>query len=187
MKRSIPFARGLSLPEEAVTEQQRRGLTLALKNIDRLIGMIDGLLDFSRADSRVGQLELSRFRFAPLAEEAAELLGERVAEREIDLRVVVEPDLVVEADRGKMLQVLLNLLTNAVKHTRRGGRIELTARRGDPGFATVRVRDQGSGIPREALHRIFERHYQAETGTGHAAEGAGLGLAIVRDILRLHG
>jgi signal transduction histidine kinase len=83
--------------------------------------------------------------------------------------------------------VFTNLLTNAVKFNRDGGRITLSARPIAGGFVEVEVSDTGIGIPVEEQEKIFERFYQVEAGPRRRYEGTGIGLAIVRDILRLHG
>jgi hypothetical protein len=94
----------------------------------------------------------------------------------------------VHADRDKILQVLINLLTNAVKFNRRGGRVDVRARPGKPGFVEVSVADTGVGIAPAEIERIFDRSYQARAVAGAPqSKGSGFGLAIVRDVLRLHG
>lgn len=171
-----------------INEEQRRGLTLCLKNIDRLISMIDNLLAFTRAEPELGTLSLSRFTLAPLVEEAAELLKDEMSARGVTFSSSIEPEeLAVHADRDKVLQVVINLLSNAVKFNRQDGSVAVSARAGKPGFVQVQVADTGSGIPGEALSRIFERHYQVGADPSGMRSGSGIGLAIVRDILRLHG
>jgi PAS domain S-box-containing protein len=171
-----------------ISEEQRKGLSLSLKNIDRLIAMIDNLLAFSRTEPDLPSLTPTRFGLRPLVDEVVALLEEQIAERGLQVAARFEDEgLVIRADRDKILQVFLNLLSNAVKFSHDGGRIEISADAGHAGYAAAAVKDEGVGIPREALGRIFERHYQVEqTGTGESA-GSGIGLAIVRDILRLHG
>jgi signal transduction histidine kinase len=169
-----------------VTDEQSRGLSLALKNIDRLIGMIDNLLSFSRGTPEVGRLELSRFALGPLVTEAVELLRPKLEEKALHLDGTVEEGLDVHADRDKVLQVIVNLLSNAVKFNRQGGRITLSTRRRSDDLIQVQVSDTGVGIAREQLDRVFDRHFRANTGDA-PAPGSGIGLAIVRDILRVHG
>jgi signal transduction histidine kinase len=170
-----------------ITEEQRKGLGLALKNIDRLIAMIDNLLAFARTGPDDARLELSEFELQPLVAEATELLRDRLASRRVDITLgFPDEPLRVSADRDKLLQVVLNLLSNAVKFNRPGGLIEVTARAGRAGYASVAVRDTGIGIPRAEQGRIFERHFRASEAGGREP-GSGLGLAIVRDLLRLHG
>ena len=87
----------------------------------------------------------------------------------------------------KVVQVLTNLLTNAVKFNRDAGEIRIAARRGPKGFIEIEVADTGVGISPEEQKRIFERFYQADSSARRRYEGTGIGLSIVRDILRLHG
>ncbi len=171
-----------------LTPEQERGLGVALKNIDRLVEMIDNLLSFSRMEKGETQLHLETAPVWQLIDEAVELVGERIKKKNISVTTQYEADdLLVRADRGKIVQVLTNLLTNAVKFNREGGRITLTARKGTRGFVEVEVADTGIGIPPEAIEKIFERFYQADSGASRRYEGTGIGLSIVRDILRLHG
>ena len=170
-----------------ISEEQRKGLQLSLKNIDRLITMIDNLLAFTRSEPPTEQLKLSRFTLRPLLDEALELLQEKIDAKGLQLSTMVPDDgLEIQADRDKVLQVLLNLLSNAVKFNKQGGLIDVSALPGRSGYATVRISDTGIGIPGDALGRIFDRHFQAQDLEGKG-EGSGIGLAIVRDILRLHG
>lgn len=171
-----------------LTPEQERGLGVALKNIDRLIEMIDNLLSFSRMEKGETQLNLEDVPFWHLVDEAVEMVGERIRKKNLTLTTQYETDgLVVRCDRVKIGQVLTNLLTNAVKFNREGGRITLTAKRGPKGFVEVGVADTGVGIPNEALDKIFERFYQVDGTARRRYEGTGIGLSIVRDILRLHG
>jgi PAS domain S-box-containing protein len=171
-----------------LTPEQERGLGVALKNIDRLVEMIDNLLSFSRMEKGETQLHLEDVPFWQLVDEAVELVGERVRKKNVTITTQYEADdLIVRADRTKLGQVLTNLLTNAVKFNREGGRITIAARRGDRGFIEVDVEDTGIGIPAEEQEKIFERFYQVDASPSRKYEGTGIGLSIVRDILRLHG
>jgi PAS domain S-box-containing protein len=172
----------------AINDEQRKGLTLSLKNIDRLIAMIDNLLAFARMDRESGELSISTFALASVVDEALALLGEKIEAKSLRVtRNLDEPELTVRADRDKILQVFLNLIGNAVKFSRDRGSIEVSARPGKPGFALVQVCDTGVGIAKENLERIFDRFYQAGDGGDPKPQGTGIGLAIVRNILRLHG
>jgi signal transduction histidine kinase len=171
-----------------INDEQKKGLTLSLKNIDRLIAMIDNLLAFARMDRESGELKLQTFALAGVVDEALALLGEKIEAKALRVtRNVEAPDLTVRADRDKILQVFLNLIGNAVKFSRERGSIEVSARPGKPGFALVQVCDMGVGIPKEDLERIFDRFYQSGDAPSPQKEGTGIGLAIVRNILRLHG
>lgn len=171
-----------------VNEEQRKGLGLSLRNIDRLVGLIEDLLTLARMDREAESLRFSEFPVDGIVEEAVELLREGIRAKRLTVAPAIEgPALTIRADRDKILQVFLNLLTNAVKFNREGGRIEVEIRRAEPRFAVVKVTDTGVGIPEAELERIFERFYQASSAGESARQGTGIGLAIVRDILRLHG
>jgi len=171
-----------------INEEQKKGLTLSLKNIDRLIAMIDNLLAFARMDRESGAMKISSFPLAGVVDEALAVLSERIEAKALRVtRNVDDPLLTVRADRDKILQVFLNLLGNAVKFNREQGTIEVSARRGKPGLALVQVKDTGVGIAKEDLEKVFDRFYQAGDGAPQGKEGTGIGLAIVRNILRLHG
>lgn len=171
-----------------LTPEQERGLAVALKNIDRLIELIDNLLSFARLETGETQLTLEDVPLYQLVDEAVELVGERINRRGLSVTTQYESDdLLVRGDRVKLGQVFTNLLTNAVKFNREGGRIALAARRAGGGFVEVEVQDSGIGIPPEEQEKIFERFYQVEAGPRRRYEGTGIGLSIVRDILRLHG
>ena len=171
-----------------LTPEQERGLGVALKNIDRLIELIDNLLSFSRIEKGETQLRLEDVPLWQIIDEAIDLVGERIRKRNLTVTTQYETDeLVVRGDRIKIGQVLVNLLTNAVKFNREDGRISVTARKGSKGFLEVEVADTGTGIPKDALGKIFERFYQVDATARRKYEGTGIGLSIVRDILRLHG
>jgi len=171
-----------------LTPEQERGLGVALKNIDRLIEMIDNLLSFSRIEQGETQLNLEDVPLWQIVDETIELVGERIRKKSLSVTTQYETDeLVVRGDRVKFGQVLVNLLTNAIKFNKEEGRITLTVRKGPKGFLEVEVADTGAGIPEEALDKIFERFYQADSSPRRKYEGTGIGLSIVRDILRLHG
>jgi PAS domain S-box-containing protein len=172
----------------AINEEQRKGLALSLKNIDRLISMIDSLLALVRMGREAAELRISAFRLGDLVEEAMEMLREKAEARRIRPTVLFEdPGIVVNADREKILQVFVNVVSNAVKFNREGGEIRVEVRKEKPGFTAVQVKDTGIGIPEEDLERVFDRFYRVGADTGPTREGTGLGLSIVRNLLRLHG
>ncbi|MCP3982361.1 MAG: PAS domain S-box protein [bacterium] len=169
-----------------ITEEQRKGLGLALKNIDRLISMIDNLLVFTRSEPE--SLKLTQFTLRELIDDVVALLADKARDQGIVVTVELDdPGVSIEADRDRIQQVLINLLSNAIKFNRQGGFVRINARAGRPGFVLVQVEDNGVGIPADAIDRIFDRNYQVQREGADAPAGSGIGLAIVRDILRLHG
>jgi signal transduction histidine kinase len=131
------------------------------------------------------ELQSGTFALAGLIEGTVALTRERATRQGISLRLEVDPEIGdIEADERKLKQVVFNLLTNALKFTPRGGHIEVTARpQGDE--VVISVRDDGSGIAEADQSRIFEEFQQV--GTSQLQEGTGLGLALSRRFVELHG
>ncbi len=171
-----------------INEEQRKGLSHSLRNIDRLIAMIDNLMAFVRMDREASDLKIGSFPLRAAVDEGLQVLRSKIESRHIKVSTSFDdPDVLVRADKEKILQVFLNLLSNAVKYNREAGSIGIQVRSAKPGFATVRITDTGIGIPEEDLEKVFDRFYRAEQRGSESAQGSGLGLAIVRSILRLHG
>lgn len=159
--------------------------------IERQVGhmamLLDDLLDVSRITR--GKLELRRApaALADIVEAALEPARPLLEERRQELRTELPAAPVwLDADRLRLAQVLSNLLTNASKYTPEGGRVTLAAHLED-GAAVIEVRDNGAGIPPESLDRIFEMFTQVRTPDGGRAGGLGIGLALSRGLVELHG
>jgi signal transduction histidine kinase len=129
---------------------------------------------------------VERFDLAALIDECLEVMRPQAVQQGLTLTRVVEPGLpALESDRGKVKQVLLNLLSNALKYNRPQGRVAVSAARVD-GRVQVRVADNGVGIPPEAKPHIFERFYRVRDSDGYVS-GTGLGLPIARRIVEALG
>ncbi len=169
----------------AINAQQERILAVARDNIDRLTRIINSLLDISKLEA--GRVELARARtdLVALLRRVAASFEPRARERGIDLRVrILDEGLWVYADPDKILQVLVNLVGNAMKFTERGS-IEIAARDGEEAVECW-VADTGRGIAAEDLPRVFERFQQFGRVEGGGEKGTGLGLAIVKGLIQLH-
>jgi signal transduction histidine kinase len=167
-----------------VTDAQRRDLERIRVSQQHLLGLISAVLDLSRIESghvayRIEPVPLDAFLRTMDA-----LIGPQVAAKSLALDFGrCDPALGVLADREKLRQVVLNLLSNAVRYTPAGGRVSVRAEgRGD--LVAIRVEDNGVGIPTDALERIFEPFVQLDRSLTPAREGVGLGLAISRDLAR---
>jgi PAS domain S-box-containing protein len=163
----------------------------ALESIDRgarsQAKLIEDLLDVSRIVSGKLSLTLHAVDLAAVVDAAVESQKPAAETKGISIEVqVTEPDLTVEGDAGRLQQVFLNILSNAVKFTAAGGsiRIELSQQEGE---AVVSVTDSGEGITPEFLPFIFDRFRQADGTSTRTHMGLGLGLAIVRHVIELHG
>lgn len=165
-------------------ERRERFATLTRRSIRIMTRLLEDLLDVSRIDA--GRLEVRRepVDAGRILEETRELFEARARERGIALTVSAAPALgTATADRDRLLQVLSNLVENALKFTAAGGHVELGAQdRGDA--IELSVRDDGIGIAPGQVERLFDRYWKAEQGS---RSGAGLGLAIARGIVRAHG
>jgi signal transduction histidine kinase/CheY-like chemotaxis protein len=162
--------------EREVIERQVRHMTR----------LVDDLLDVSRITD--GKVDLARtcLDISGVLDDAVELVRPLFDEREQVLTVDIEPGLVVDGDRARLVQIVSNLLVNAAKYTPPGGKIELVAGRREAAIV-IQVTDNGAGIPPALLPRIFELFVQGERTFDRAMGGLGLGLAIVHSLVTLHG
>jgi signal transduction histidine kinase len=168
-----------------VDDRTRRDLLAGLtSNAKALDELISNLLDFSRLEAGRLDVRFGRLELTQLLESIAARLQSLFTRHTLELEV--ESDLVVEADGILIERVVENLLTNAAKHTPEGTPITLSARReGDE--AVVVVRDEGPGIPAEDLAHLGERFFRGGDLNSRPTKGLGLGLALVREALSLHG
>ena len=175
------FKRGpLSADKDAkireVIERQARAITR----------LVDDLLDLSRIGHGRIQLVKERVDIANVIDESLEVVRPLVVQQRHQVDVSVEPELVVDGDASRLVQVLTNLLTNAAKYTAPGGLVALRGTsEGDE--VVVSVRDTGIGIAPEILPRIFDAFVQQPDAVGQSRGGMGLGLAIVKGLVELHG
>ena len=169
-----------------VTPKQKRLLDLIYRNSDRLHELINDILDLSRLESGTHRLQYAETGFRELAEDSVNLLSGAADERQVKLIVEGDRDYPMCVDPGKIKQVLVNLIGNAVKFTRPGGQVKVRAEIRDSGL-TLCVEDDGVGIPPEHLERVFDRFHQVEDAMTRTNRGSGLGLAICRRIVKTHG
>jgi PAS domain S-box-containing protein len=184
---SIRLDHHLLLEEAAgpLTEKQVELLLDARDNSDRLLEMVNRLLDLARLEEGRPYLELKPESPAALLHDAAEAVGPRAADQDVAVDVRVARELpMVNVDIQRLGHALGNLLNNALEHTSRGGDITLSAA-ADGDSVLFSVADTGSGIPAEYLPHVFERFFRIPGQS--KVSGTGLGLAIVREIVTAHG
>jgi signal transduction histidine kinase len=172
----------------ALSQQQKELLEDARTDADRLLRILDTLLDLTRLESGASPLERSEVGVSALLRQIAGEAHPFIDSAGQRLAVVIAPELsgvVLNVDEARIRHVFMNLLTNASKYTERGGFITLSAAPEEGGFIRFSVRDQGPGIPSESIGRIFERFFRAPNQEKRT--GAGLGLAIAREIVVAHG
>ncbi|MDY3013798.1 MAG: ATP-binding protein [Evtepia sp.] len=168
------------------TDMRKNFLQVVLNESDRMTHIVQDLLTLSRFDSGQSQLNLRRFSFGQVLKESyqAILLEAQRHGHYLALRGEDAVPFIV-ADRERILQVIMNVLSNAIKYTPDGGRILMTA--GTEGnWVWLEVSDNGIGIPEEDRERIFERFYRVDKARSRESGGTGLGLSIAQEIIAQH-
>lgn len=170
---------------ERSAEEYREVIDACFVVGNRMKALVDGLLTLARTDAGDLRLEACEFDLAQLVEDCAGMLESLAAERGVALRLDLQPT-TVTGDADRVVQVVSNLLTNAIRYNREGGHVRLTLEeRGAD--AVLTVTDSGVGIPEEDLHRVFDRFYRGDPARSGKCGGAGLGLAISRAVVEAHG
>jgi two-component system cell cycle sensor histidine kinase PleC len=153
-----------------------------------LLSLINDLLDVAKIEA--GHMDIAPHPLDPARtfDIALKLVGIKAREKDQELAIIVEPSAPpLYADERAIKQILINLVSNAVKFTPNGGRIEVVAGRSAGGDFQLTVRDNGPGIPRDKLEMIFTPFNQVDNRFDRQAGGTGLGLALVRGLAELHG
>ena len=154
---------------------------------DRLTKLTSGLIELGKFDSHQALLDIREFDLHSIIKQTVETFEGSCREKYISLNLIFEGDEAhVMADKGKIEQVLYNLIDNAIKFSRNNSDINITTRsKGNK--VIVSVKDYGIGIPKESLKKIWERFYKTDSSRGKDKKGSGLGLSIVREIIQSHG
>jgi signal transduction histidine kinase len=183
-----PLARLRATAERALassdTHAQREALADCLEESERILSMLNTLMDISEAETGTMRLALAEVPVAALAIDVAELYEDVAAEKHA--RIVVQGDraITITGDRDRLRQALANLVDNAVKYGPRGGEVVMAVR-AEPGGAAIEVRDQGPGIPPDELDRVWDRLFRGDRS--RTERGLGLGLSLVRAYVHAHG
>jgi two-component system phosphate regulon sensor histidine kinase PhoR len=171
--------------EDAATA--RKFLHTIRENAQRLNRLVDDLLILSNVELGETKLNLEGLAVADVLEKALLLIQANAALKNVSLRTDLSPELpLIRADRDKAVQVLLNILDNAVKFTPEGGRIFITASEDQQDFITIKITDTGPGIPKSELPRLGERFYRVDKTRSRDLGGTGLGLSIVKHLMKAH-
>lgn len=151
-----------------------------------LARLVEDLWTLTRAEARSLHLEKAPLDITALVRETTQDFEVLAVDEQISLHFEGTDNLVIEADSGRLRQVIANLLVNAIRHTPANGQVEVSVRPKE-NWVYIRVKDTGEGLPVDSLPYIFERFYRADTSRQRDKGGAGLGLAIARELITLHG
>jgi len=181
-----PIVSALQLMDLRSDEASRSARAVIARQVDHLVHLVDDMLDVSRIATGRITLHEEILDVAAVVARAIEMTQPQFEHRQQKLVSSVEPGLHVRGDATRLAQVICNLLTNAAKYSDRGTTTTLSASATGE-RVSIRVQDQGIGIAPEMLPRVFELYTQAEEARGRDEGGLGLGLAIVRNLVRMHG
>ena len=179
------FTEMLSSGMVASPEDQKRFITMIGVEVDRLIDLINDILKLSELESVAIDQCSERTDVLEVAKETADLLSPAAREGDVSLSVS-GLSAVVAVPRSRVKELLLNLMSNGIKYTEKGGKVDAAIQLKD-NQAVITVTDNGIGIPAEAQSRVFERFYRVDKGRARKNGGTGLGLAIVKHIVQLYG
>ncbi|HVM60619.1 MAG TPA: ATP-binding protein [Verrucomicrobiae bacterium] len=172
--------------DSRLTPELRETFGSMLEEVDRLTRIVEQLVTLSRLDAGEAQVEWVEFDLGDLAVTTAEQMSLLAEDKGIKVTSDVKQHVIVEGDRARLKQVVVNLLDNAIKYTPEKGAVHLRVAR-DNGHAVLEVFDNGIGIPDEALPHVFDRFYRVDKARTRDPGGAGLGLSIVKSICTAHG
>ena len=179
----LSAGQGETLPLTA----RREYLGTILESAKHLQGLINDILEATRMERGNIKLDEQPSEVAELVEVSVKIVRESATQRGISVIARVIEDVEVMGDVTRLKQVLLNILTNAIKFSPEGGMVQVDMKRDVAGNLLISVRDAGIGISKEDAERVFEPFVQVESGSSRRFGGMGLGLAIARRVARLHG
>jgi signal transduction histidine kinase/CheY-like chemotaxis protein len=168
-------------------ERRQAAIDTIVRNAQSQEQLISDILDVQRIMAGKIRLSLRRVDLGAIIRSAAETVQPSAAAKQVRLQLLVELDVpAVNGDPDRLQQIVWNLLTNAIKFAPQGGRVQVELLRDDASCEVI-VRDNGPGISAEFMPHMFERFRQADSSTTRTHKGLGLGLAIVRSLVEMHG
>ncbi len=173
-----------ALQEEVATQF----VQVIKRHADRLAKIVEDLLILSKVETEEFHLKLEYIPVSELIDDFTDFVKEAAENKKITIsKNDISPSLSTQGDRAYLGQVLINLLENAIKYGRDGGKVIISAIETDQGEVQFSIEDDGIGIPKEDLPRIFERFYRVDRGRSRELGGTGIGLSIVKHLIQAHG
>lgn len=167
-----------------ITEAQREALMRVDRSQRHLLRLINDVLNLSRIEAGRVDYVVEPVSLGEVVSSIMPMVEPQIASKNLRVEPSVPETLMASADREKVQQILLNLMTNAIKFTASGGSVHIEGGKGSASRVFLRITDTGVGIPPEMLEKVFEPFIQVDASRSRAAEGTGLGLAISRDLAR---
>jgi two-component system phosphate regulon sensor histidine kinase PhoR len=182
------FVETLQQGEVDSSQEQERFLGIILKHVNRLNAIVEDLLALSRMERENGRKEIhiSESRIREVIQTAVQVCQPRASAKEIGIDLDCSGDLTAQIDATLLEQALVNLIDNAVKYSDKRRRVRIEAGLQEDSLF-IHIRDQGPGIAKKHLPRLFERFYRVDKARSRKLGGTGLGLAIVKHIVQAHG
>ena len=179
----LASAETLESAKNGNSDSDKKFLSIIHKNAARMQRLINDLLELGAIENKT--VDVEPIRMFPLVEDIVNSLSVAAAEKKVTLHNHIAKDAEVSADPHRLMQMLTNLVDNAIKFNREGGTVTIAYERANVDI--IRVRDTGEGIPAQHLDRLFERFYRVDRARSRNLGGTGLGLAIVKHLARAHG
>ncbi len=178
--------------DTSLTDEQREYLNISLQSAEALLSLINDILDFSKIEAKRMELESISFNLRTTVEDAAASLAQRAQDKGLELACLISPDLAIDlkGDPGRIRQIIINLIGNAVKFTHQGEiviRAEPVNETASHATIYFSIQDTGIGIPIERQQSVFERFTQADGSTTRRYGGSGLGLTICKQLVEAMG
>lgn len=183
---TLIFGPAKDIIEETSESKTKQNAGLIKRNASRLYGLVNQLLDLSKLEAGKMKLEVSEQNIMPLLKGLVLSFTSLAERKKITLKFnTIEENLNVYIDKDKVEKIITNLLSNAFKFTPEGGNIEFTVEKMIK-EAEIKISDNGIGIPRERIDKIFDRFYQVDGSHTREGEGTGIGLALTKELVELH-
>lgn len=174
----------MGLRSEQGVDILRESLIDCVEESERVVTMLNTLMDISEAETGAMKLDLKEVKFLNLIEEVIELYTYIAEEKNITIHMTCPAEISLTVDPSRMQQALANLLDNAIKYSQEGGRVDIEIHQ-EQGQVAITIKDTGIGIPPEELSRIWDRLYRIDKS--RSGRGLGLGLSLVKAIVGAHG
>lgn len=183
---SMMITRGMGGP---LTDRQSKYIQNITSSGKHLLTLINDILDISKIEAGKMEVSISQFEIGPILDEIKELMRNHLEKKQVTLQIEIdETPLFIDADIDRFKQILINLTNNAIKFNHTGGNVWIRIfKSSDEKWIVSQIIDTGIGIPSDKISNLFSKFYQVDSSTSRVTEGTGLGLALTKELVQLHG